>query len=162
MVRKLYPLNWSPLLFILFIRAGAEKIGPQTSNDFDAVAVKGLKTAQGINDQVQLVHDIQEGVPNNANNVNDLRDTIQDTGALSEHGTDWNATNKVRHTSLHIAATHGELAAVRLLVEHGADVRVQNDGGWTPLAEATVCGYFDIAQLLLEPDADVHVQNNGG
>ena len=56
MVRKLYPFDWSPL-FTLFIWAGVEKTGPQTFNDFDAVAVKGLKTAQGINFQVQRVHD---------------------------------------------------------------------------------------------------------
>jgi hypothetical protein len=123
------------------MRTGAEKPGLQTLNEFDAVAVKGLKTAQWINGQVQRVHDIQEGVPNNANNVNDVRNTIQGIGALSEHGADRNATNNVRRTFLHIAASYGKLAAVRLLAEHGVDVRVKNDGGWTPLAEAVVRGY---------------------
>jgi hypothetical protein len=188
MVRKLYPFNWSPL-FTLFMRTGAEKTGLQTPNDFDAVAVKGLKSAQWINGQVQRVHVIQEGVPNYANNVNDVRNTIQGIRALSEHGADRNATNNVRHTFLHTAASHGKLAAVRLLVEHGADVRVKNgrrgrgpwkfrhlllehgadvhvqnnnNGGWAPLHEAASEGYPDIMRLLFEHGADLKATTYDG
>jgi hypothetical protein len=46
------------------MRLGGEKTGVQMPNDFDAVAVEGLKITHGINDEVRGVHDTQDGVRN--------------------------------------------------------------------------------------------------
>ena len=50
-------------------------------NDFDAVTAEGLRTAHGIDDEVQRVHDTQASVRSRAIGVDDVQNTVQDTGA---------------------------------------------------------------------------------
>ena len=45
------------------------------------MAAEGLKTAQGIDDKVQRVHDTQERVRKGAIDVDDVRNIVQDVGA---------------------------------------------------------------------------------
>jgi hypothetical protein len=72
------PFHWSSL-FSLFI-LGAEKTGPQLPSDSDAVATGGLTTALGY-DNVRRIYDTQGGVYNRAMDVDDVRTTVQDSGA---------------------------------------------------------------------------------
>jgi ankyrin repeat protein len=48
-------------------------------------------------------------------------------------GSDINGTNPAGETALHVAATQGYDAVVKLLVERGADLNARNAKGLTPL-----------------------------
>src|ERR1019366_3405932 len=109
------------------MRLGAEKTGPQIlPNEIDAVAAEGLKTAQGIDDKVQRVHDPQEVIRNSDG-----------------------------RTPLHVAARDAHLEAARMIIGQGADMNARDNNGWTPLQEATSRGYFDMTRLLLEHGATI-------
>ena len=74
---------WAITVLNVYVRLGAEIVGPQTFNDLDAAAAEGLKTANGIDDKVQRVHGTLEGVRNGAD---DERNTVQDTRARDIDG----------------------------------------------------------------------------
>src|SRR5690606_28340362 len=65
-------------------------------------------------------------------------------------GTKVDAPNGRGETALMLAALHGHLDSVRLLVEKGAQV---NRSGWTPLHYAAVNGNLDLLRYLLEQNA---------
>ena len=77
-MRKLF--HGSSLLSLFIYGLGTEKAGPQTSNDADAAAAEGLKTAHGIDDKVQPLN-TREGVRNRAIDVEDERNMVQDIGS---------------------------------------------------------------------------------
>ena len=53
-----------------------------------------------------------------------------------------------------LAAYHGHVEAVGVLLGAGADPDLMNDRGQTPLAGAVFKGYFEVAKLLVEAGAD--------
>ena len=74
-----------------------------------------------------------------------------------------NATDGEGNTILHIAASHGELDMVRLLIELGADVNATNWEGNTILHNAALRGELDTVRFLIkELGADLNIKNDQG
>lgn len=62
-----------------------------------------------------------------------------------------------------LAASHGKVDVVRLLIESGADVNIQDDDGSTALMCAAEHGYLDIVNTLaVHPDCDLTIKDNVG
>lgn len=60
-----------------------------------------------------------------------------------------------------LAASHGKLDIVNLLLESGADVNIQDDDGSTALMCAAEHGYLDIVNVLAtHPDIDLTIKDN--
>jgi ankyrin repeat protein len=53
-----------------------------------------------------------------------------------------------------LAAYHGHVDTVQLILQHGAEANTANDRGQTPLAGAAFKGYTDVARALLDAGAD--------
>ena len=58
-------------------------------------------------------------------------------------------------TALHVAAKHGRLEVMRMLLSYGACVNVTSVDGMTPLHDACLAGSVDCVDLLLHQGADV-------
>lgn len=71
-------------------------------------------------------------------------------------GTRVDAPNPLGETALMLAALHGELDAVKLLIARGAEVNRQ---GWTPLHYAASGGHTAIVRYLLEQSAYIDAQS---
>ena len=71
-------------------------------------------------------------------------------------GTRVDAPNPLGETALMLAALHGELDAVRMLVGRGAEV---NRAGWTPLHYASTNGHVEVVRYLLERHAYIDAQS---
>jgi len=71
-------------------------------------------------------------------------------------GTRIDAPNARGETAAMLAALHGNLDIVRLLVEKGAEV---NRPGWTPLHYAAVSGNVDLLRYLLDRNAYIDAQS---
>ena len=65
-------------------------------------------------------------------------------------------------TPLHVAASHGQLAVVRLLLKKGANVHARDNHGNTALLKAVYLDCPAVAELLLEKGADVNAKNKHG
>jgi len=65
-------------------------------------------------------------------------------------------------TALHLAASRGHEAVVRLLLEHGADFLAKRNDGVTPLHLAASFGRAAIVRLLVENGADVSAKADMG
>lgn len=64
-------------------------------------------------------------------------------------------------TTLMLAASHGKLDVVNLLLECGADINIQDDDGSTALMCAAEHGYLDIVNALSShPDCDLTIKDN--
>ena len=63
---------------------------------------------------------------------------------------------------LHLAACHGHLEVVRLLVEAKSDTEARNPAGFTPLHFAATKGHSGVVHLLLEAGADQDAVNKDG
>lgn len=63
---------------------------------------------------------------------------------------------------LMLAAYHGHVDAVRVLMQHGADATLANDRGQSPLGAAAFKGDLAVANALLESGAPVDDQPRGG
>lgn len=64
-------------------------------------------------------------------------------------------------TTLMLAASHGKLDVVNLLLECGADVNIQDDDGSTALMCAAEHGYLDIVNALSShPECDLTTKDN--
>jgi ankyrin repeat protein len=96
-----------------------------------------------------------------------LQDYIRDGGDVNEHhpNSDW--------TLLHLAAEHGNIEAIRLLVNNGADINVRDVKGLTPLhwaVDSDIDGAiqtmteitFASTRTLLELGADQTLVGNNG
>ena len=53
-----------------------------------------------------------------------------------------------RRTALHVAASHGHVETVELLLAHGADVNAQWVPGWTPMHMASMRSHHEVMTLL--------------
>lgn len=71
-------------------------------------------------------------------------------------GTKVDAPNGRGETALMLAALHGHLDSVRLLVEKGAQV---NRSGWAPLHYAAVNGNLELLRYLIEQHAYIDAQS---
>jgi hypothetical protein len=69
----------------------------------------------------------------------------------------------VRGSLLHTTASHGHVAATRLLLEAGADVNsIRAFNGGTPLHHAAFLGHLDVARTLVEAGAELGAKDNRG
>lgn len=71
-------------------------------------------------------------------------------------GVPMNLTNHKGDTLLMLAAYHGHLESVTMLLEKGADTDVLNERGQSPLAGAVFKGHDDIVKAMVEKGADLH------
>jgi predicted LPLAT superfamily acyltransferase len=60
--------------------------------------------------------------------------------------------------ALLVAATHGQLDMVRMLLDYGADQDVQDERGIRPVMQAAKRGHVGILKALLAWNADAHAQ----
>ena len=65
----------------------------------------------------------------------------------------------LQNTALHVAAEHGQLEAVEILLEKGANVTLKNSHGKTPLCVATENRQSDIAIAFLKQPKLVQYHN---
>ena len=63
---------------------------------------------------------------------------------------DFQCTDNLGMTALHMAATHGYVEIVKLLIERGADLHACDNDLMTPLHFACAEGNTDIVQMILE------------
>jgi ankyrin repeat protein len=63
-------------------------------------------------------------------------------------------TNAAGDSLLMLAAYHGHVDTVRLILAHGGDANTANDRGQTPLAGAVFKGYPDVVRALVDAGAD--------
>lgn len=84
---------------------------------------------------------------------------------LLQHGASVNSrTEEECDTALHVAARHGLIDHVRLLLRHGAELEAKNEEGQTPLNAACAQPhqpqdmerYYRVCQLLVESGASIN------
>lgn len=76
-------------------------------------------------------------------------------------GADIDGRDRYGQTALMLAAVHGRLPVVDLLLSHGADPDVTGKYGLSALMLAIVNGHADIAAALLEAGADTQIKGTG-
>ena len=65
-------------------------------------------------------------------------------------------------SELMIAAKHGNINRIQLLLEWGAEIDSTDEAGNTALSYAANCGHSDVVKCLLEKGANVTHRNNNG
>ncbi|KAI9853467.1 MAG: hypothetical protein M1824_001230 [Vezdaea acicularis] len=75
---------------------------------------------------------------------------------------DWVARDRDRSIALHIAASRGNKAMVRLLLAGGADIAAQDRDGSTALYKAAAYGHEAVVRLLLTSGANFEALNQHG
>jgi ankyrin repeat protein len=70
---------------------------------------------------------------------------------LLDAGADVNEADTSSMTCLHVAAHHGHLSIVRLLLERGAEARLADGGRRTAWSFATAAKKHEVAALLQSP-----------
>ena len=75
---------------------------------------------------------------------------------------DINARDDHGRTALNLAAAHGDIDQVKLLLDKGANVNAKDSDGATPLHAAARKGHLAIAELLVARGADVNAASNNG
>lgn len=58
-------------------------------------------------------------------------------------------------TTLHVACTHGNIEAVKLLIRGGAPLNSLDEGGMTPLQRARDNGSHEVIKIILEAKRDL-------
>ena len=67
-----------------------------------------------------------------------------------------------KHGSILVAASGGDIEAVKEFLATGTDVNAKDDLSWTPLHFAARDGHKEIAELLIAKGADVNTKNSLG
>jgi len=65
-------------------------------------------------------------------------------------------------TGLHIAAMHGHIQMVEILLGQGAEINATDRNGWTPLHCAAKAGHLEVVKLLCEAGASPKSETNYG
>jgi ankyrin repeat protein len=89
-------------------------------------------------------------------------DEVADLPGFTPPLTDVNSRSITGDTPLHVAAVHGDVEIVRLLLQAGAKVDVQGEHGYTPLHEAIAQKHKGVAEVLLQAGASVDLPNSDG
>jgi uncharacterized protein len=63
---------------------------------------------------------------------------------------------------LHLAARHGLIDDMKILLREGADIEARGDLGLTPLLNAAMKGHVAAVQLLLEHGANIDAKDENG
>ncbi|XP_069694753.1 death-associated protein kinase 1-like isoform X2 [Periplaneta americana] len=125
---------------------------PETSEDVDDIKnMKAMENWQDDNFVVLALH-----CASSEGNVSGLQELL----TLST--VDVNATNKHGETAAHLAAGHGQLAALTLLQKHGANLQNVDERGDTPLMCAAKNGHVDAVRFLLQAGMVVGTQDKEG
>lgn len=77
-------------------------------------------------------------------------------------GADVNATNKEGLAPLHLAASEGQKAILKLLIRAKADVDARDKDGNVALHYAVISRDCDCVELLIQSKADTHAKNTQG
>lgn len=91
-----------------------------------------------------------------------LARTVNIARYLIEQGADVNRPGKYGQTSLHFAASTGNVEMMKCLLAHGADVDVTDPRGLTPLHNAAREGRPEAAEILVSEGADIHAKSAAG
>jgi ankyrin repeat protein len=89
---------------------------------------------------------------------------VGDLEAMGEllRSTDPDIRTRRGDTPLHVAAFHGDVNAVRVLLDHGAGLNSRNAHRLTPLYQAVRWGHLEVAQALLDRGADPNTHDDRG
>ena len=79
-----------------------------------------------------------------------------------QQGTDLYVRDADGLNAMSIAAKHGDVGVVRLLIDNGMDTDIQDEIGWTPLHHACYTGSAAAVTFLLESGAHINAQNKNG
>jgi hypothetical protein len=84
-------------------------------------------------------------------------DQASAVGKFLDLGLDMNTVPGCDHysTLLHLAAHHGSLSAVKLLLQRGADINAKNERGVTPLFKALTHRHDEIVRAISERITDI-------
>ncbi|XP_046893261.1 CARD- and ANK-domain containing inflammasome adapter protein [Hypomesus transpacificus] len=80
--------------------------------------------------------------------LSSLEEILQDT--------DVNAVNSSNETLLHVAAEHGHLSIIELLLHRGAQLDVRDEEGYTPLHRAALRGHSQAVRGLVNAGAPIY------
>ena len=89
-------------------------------------------------------------------------DTVRIQSILRSDPRAVNAKTANGETPLHLAARHGRIEVVRLLIENKADVDMKDKSGETPLHEAAKMNQKEVAGMLIQSGADINARDNNG
>ena len=77
-----------------------------------------------------------------------------------------NSTNWYRNlfgnTALNMAAHHGNMNIVEILLDRGIDINSKDDDGSTALDDAAREGHMNVVEILLDRGIDINSKNNHG
>ena len=77
-------------------------------------------------------------------------------------GVNVNAKNTKKYTPLMLAAEHGNIDTLKLLLNAGADINTQGCSDWTALTTAAFEGHTDAVRTLIEAGADIELKDYEG
>ena len=80
---------------------------------------------------------------------------------LHRNGSSVDPRGRVGNSTLHSAASYGDLEMVQVLLDHGTDINIKNDLDVTPL-NFTSGRDIKVARFLLDHGADPNIQMQGG
>lgn len=92
----------------------------------------------------------------------DVLASYADLPAFARSTDDVNAIGTWGNRPIHVAAVHGDVEALCVLLDAGADISAQGEHGYTALHEAAEQGHTDAVRLLVERGAQVAAKNDDG
>jgi uncharacterized protein len=127
----------------------------------EGFAPLGLAAFFGHPEAVKVLLD--HGAEVNLKETSRFQNTPVDAAVAGDHaqvvrillaaGANPNVRSEGNYTTLHKAASHGNLEIVRMLLDHGADPNAVRDGGHTPIDDARAKGHPAVVELLRAREA---------